>query len=299
MDLALQVALDGDLTEQALRGYYNLSDFRLLNGQPADSARLLERGLALARERGDRAWEREILAQTVNGHVFRGEWDEALAVVDALREAASDQASRVGTALVPLILASRGDVARLEKWAAPVAEPSEWHELALMETLGRAIALFTVGRHSECEPLATGAALELSRSNDSTKAIYSDVAIDMLVHYERFDELDALTPASDVRAPAGIAGQLARARGLSQLHRGDRLAAEQTLSAAVPALRAGASPMPLARGLVDLGTLLSDDGRLEEAQPLLREARSIFVGLRAEPWIERTDALLTPVATAQ
>ena len=56
MKLGLEVAVEHDLTEQTLRGYYNLADFTMLNGDPAESARLLSLGVALARERGDRAW---------------------------------------------------------------------------------------------------------------------------------------------------------------------------------------------------------------------------------------------------
>ncbi len=145
MELALQLAQEGELTEQALRAYYNLSDFRLLRGEPIEATRLLERGLALARERGDRTWERDILAQMSQRQVFSGEWDQALALIDALREGGEDEASRVASAFVPVILAARGEVARLEQWAAPRAQPSEWHDLALIEDLGRALALRTAG----------------------------------------------------------------------------------------------------------------------------------------------------------
>ena len=72
MELSLQVALDGDVTEQALRAYYNLSDQRLLRGAPEESGGLLARGLALARERGDRGWERDIQSQMTQGQIFRG-----------------------------------------------------------------------------------------------------------------------------------------------------------------------------------------------------------------------------------
>lgn len=107
-----------------------------------------------------------------------------------------------------------------------------------------------------------------------------------------------LTPALDVRLPKGISGQLARARGrLQELH-GDQ-AAEATLVDAVTKLRTGASPFPLARGLLDLGALMTERGRPQEAASLLQEAHSIFAGLRATPWVERTDALTAPVATAQ
>ena len=298
MELSLQVALDGDVTEQALRAYYNLSDQRLLEGAPEESGGLLARGLALARERGDRGWERDIQSQMTQGQIFRGEWDEAQALSESLRAGEHDEAARVAAAPMPLIFASRGEVGPLHQWAQPPAEPSEWAELALMETLGQTVALRAIGRPASCEPMVIGVALELAQVNNSTKALFLDEVIDMLLEYERFDELEALTPASDRRVPAGIAGPLERARGRLAHQRGDTLGAEAILTAGVAVLRAGKSPFPLARGLLDLGVVLAEGGRFADAEPLLLEARSIFVGLRAAPWIERTRALLAPAATA-
>ena len=298
MALALQVALDADITEQALRGYYNLADFRLLNGNPAESAALLERGLALARERGDRGWERDLLAQITQGQLFRGEWDEALAVGQALRDAADDEASRVAVALWPLILAARGEVEQLQPWAVAPAKPSEWHELALMELSGQAIALRALGRHEECQVLVTGAIPKLVRMNNSTKALFIGDVFDMLLEYDLIDLLQELSSAGDVRPPTAIGAQLSHAQGRLQIRNGQLLEAQETLTGAVTALRAGGTPFPLARALLELGTLLAECGRPADATPLLEEARSIFAGLRAAPWIERTERSLAPAGTA-
>jgi tetratricopeptide (TPR) repeat protein len=298
MQLGLQVALDADIPEQALRGYYNLADFRMLNGEPAEAAALLERGLALARERGDRAWERDILSQITQAQIFRGEWDEALAVGQSLQDAADDEATRVATAVWPLILAARGEVEQLEQWAIPPAKPSEWHELALMQTLGRATALHTLRRHEECKLLVTGAVPALERINNSTKALLIGEVFDMLLDYDLLDLLRTLTPASDIRAPIAIGAQFGHARGRLEARDGQTFEAEATLAAAVVALRSAGSPFPLARCLLDHGALLAESGHTTEAGPLLEEARSIFAALRATPWIERTERSLTPAGTA-
>ena len=136
MELGLSVAVGHDLAEQALRGYYNLSDYRMMTGDPAESARLMALGVALARERGDRAWERDLLGQVGQRQTFSGEWDEALALARTLAEAGHDEATRVALATTPLLLAARGELAELQQWCDPPAEPSEWHELALMESIG-------------------------------------------------------------------------------------------------------------------------------------------------------------------
>ncbi len=292
MELGLQVALESGITDQALRGYYNLSDLRLLSGRTAESSELLERGLALARERGDRSWERDMLAQINQGHVFRGRWDQAIANARTLQEGADDEAARVGTAPLSLIFAARGDAAALKPLAAAQSQPSEWHELALMETTGRAIALRALGERDLCEELAVRAAAELRHVNNSTKAIFADEVIDILLEFGRLEELEQLVPPSDVRVMAGVHGQLERGRAHLEWLRQGPAAAERTMSAAVDALRLSESPLALARGLLDHGRLLQQLGRPVEAEALLNESTGIFTALRAAPWLERAGALL-------
>ncbi len=297
MKLGLEVAVEHDLTEQTLRGYYNLADFTMLNGDPAESARLLSLGVALARERGDRAWERDLLAQTTQRQAFGGEWDEALAVGRTLQDALHDDASRVALTVTPLVNAARGELSELAEWTEPHAAQSEWPELALMETLGRAIALRALGRHEDAKPLVVGIVAEMARINNSTKALYVSDVVDVLFEYDRIDLVQTLTPAPDVRAPIGIGGQLERARALLQLRNGEPHG-EQTLVEAIKRMRAAGSPFPLARGLLDLGELMHKRDSPEEGAPMLHEARGIFVTLRATPWAERTERLLTPAAAA-
>ena len=166
-----------------------------------------------------------------------------------------------------------------------------------MEKLGRAIALRAVGNDDEAKPLVFGAVADLARINNSTKGLYASDVIDMLLEYGRVDLVQDLTPPRDVRVPVAIGGQLERARGLLELRHGEATA-ESTLREAVARLRLGRSPFPLARGLLDLGELMSKRERPQEAAPLLHEARGIFVTLRATPWAERTERLLTPAAAA-
>jgi hypothetical protein len=48
---------------------------------------------------------------------------------------------------------------------------------------------------------------------------------------------------------------------------------------------------------LELGEWLPGQDRLEEAEPLLAEARGVFEGLRARPWLERADRAI-PVAAS-
>ena len=49
-------------------------------------------------------------------------------------------------------------------------------------------------------------------------------------------------------------------------------------------------PFWLAVTLLEHGEWLTDQGRGNEAEPMLAEAKDLFEGLRAQPWIERTAA---------
>ena len=56
LELGLRVALDADLSDQALRAHYDLADDNAMMGRLDQAQVELEHGLALARERGNRAW---------------------------------------------------------------------------------------------------------------------------------------------------------------------------------------------------------------------------------------------------
>ena len=171
--LALQLGLEADLSDQALRGYNNLAYLRVEGGQPAKALELIDAGLALARERGDRTWERDLIAQRVALRTYRGEWDRALSEGDALREQGEDVAERAAWQTRPIILAARGEVRALEEWLARDLPDSESHEQAVDDAIARATALSAVGRKAEAATLARGAWTEVQ----ATGRAASDVAI--------------------------------------------------------------------------------------------------------------------------
>ena len=53
----LKLALEHDLTEQALRGYNNLADGPFQLDRFQEALDMAEPGLAVAQARGDRSWE--------------------------------------------------------------------------------------------------------------------------------------------------------------------------------------------------------------------------------------------------
>ena len=298
MSLGLQVALDADLTEQALRAYYNLADYLLATEAPSDAATMLDRGLALARQRGNRDFERELLAQSVEVHTFRGTWDEALALAETIAAGGEDTAARTAATFMPVILAARGEDAALKAWLAHRETPSEWHEQVLTETAAIATALHATGRLDEAAALLDPVAPQIAGFAGVSIASFLDDLLDILLELEQTALIDELSAQTDTYRIPIIKGQLVRCRGRFHAQRHELADAEFAFSQAIAMLRSTGNPYALARGLLDHGSILVELGRSGEAASALQEARSLFAELRATPWLERTERALAPLVVA-
>ena len=299
MSLGLQVALDADLSDQALRGYYNLADFQLATGSPTEAAALLDRGLQLARERGHRDWEVSLLAQSVGVEALRGNWDEALELTETVASGGYDEdVIEEARSRVPLIAAARGDIACVDRWLAQPRAPTEWREIELIGFCGEAVALRAMGRLEEAASLLEPALNDIARNATVSIAVYMCDVVDITLEAELVAQLEEFAAHLSKSRIALIGAQRLRCRGLLEAHRGGPAAAERTLSDAVSTFRTASDPYALARSLRDHGSILIELGRPGEATAALQEARSLFEGLRAEPWLERINALLAPLVPA-
>jgi tetratricopeptide (TPR) repeat protein len=296
LTLGLEVAVDADLTDQALRGYYNLGILRVIAGNIEKGLELIERGRALARERGIRTWERDLQAQLCGICVMLGRWDEALELAEHLRVGAADDSERIAWCWRPLIYAARGQRAELEAWLEQPRLGSEWQELALIEKLSRATALRATGNAQDALPLM----VEVADSFDTlTEAFYEygDELVDALLEAGRTDLLENHADPDAIHAWALTKrGPKLRARGAMHLQRGEVSAAERAFARGLEAFRVCGGAYARGRLLLDYGALVWDLGRAEEAMPLLEEARSVFADLGARPWLERVAAVLPPAA---
>jgi hypothetical protein len=93
-----------------------------------------------------------------------------------------------------------------------------------------------------------------------------------------------------------IRGQLFWFGGLLRLREDDPAGAVGALTRAVGLMRPVEHPLALARGLLDLGDCLALLGRLRDSAEALREARLLFQGLCATPWLARTERALDAFA---
>jgi class 3 adenylate cyclase/tetratricopeptide (TPR) repeat protein len=298
MALALAVSLDADLPEQALRAYYNMADFRCATGRLDEAVELIQRGLALARERGNRAWERDLLAQMVQLQIFTGAWDEALASIASLRAGGLDSSARQAAAFRPIVWAARGETAELQSFIDDPPPATEWHELAILETLGRMTALDATGRCHEAGELAEPTISAVAGRASASFAAYLPDLVEVLRNAGLGDASAMLPRDGAVRTAVLMTSVHEAMRGITEADAGDAERAEAELRAAVDHLRPLGTPFLLARCLHVLGALLASRGRRDEATTVLEEARSLFAGLRAEPWVARADALLRPVSAA-
>lgn len=125
---------------------------------------------------------------------------------------------------------------------------------------------------------------------------FRDEAVEVLVATGRVTEAAIEVARMTERAqragrPRGLA-MAARARGLVATANGDLPAAAAAMAEALTALAALDDPFELARVLQLSGTVARRAGRRTEAREQLDEARRLFAGLRAVPFVERVDAEL-------
>ena len=287
--LALEVALAADLPEAALRAYYNRAEFRCAMASIAEGVRDIESGLALARERGSRAWERDLLSQSVQIDVLRGEWEGALVAAQSLDVPGAEESHRLAVANLPVIFAARGELAALEAAIAAAPPPSEWSELRTLETLAQAVARSAKGQPAQAADLVTSVADELAHLSTVPVAVFLLDAVDILLVAGRRDVASRLT-GGDLPEPPLMAPLRLQAKAILHADAGAHIAAEEAFRVALSEQRKIESPFTLARCLHHLGALLRAGSDPDEGFELLREADELFERLGAAAWLERNRA---------
>jgi class 3 adenylate cyclase/tetratricopeptide (TPR) repeat protein len=294
---ALTRALELDLTLEAVRAFYNLADNLMAEGRFAEGHSLLEKGLEVARRRGDRLGERRLVAQGLTALVALGRWDEAIANAALLRQQI-DIWTAQAVVSIPTVLAARGDFdairTLLNDFAAggwPAVEVAAKISLATAHR-GNPDAISLISEARE-------AALALiPRGTSETPALVAEL----------FDSAFAVDDLGTVRTLLGVIGSLkpaellplldaeaTRARASLDAHIGDPEAADQHFRRAIGLFRELDTPFYLARAQLEYVELLI--GTERDPGSLLDEAIANFEALRAQPWLDRARAL-NPAVTA-
>jgi tetratricopeptide (TPR) repeat protein len=287
MSHALELAHEHDLPATVLRAGFNLSAIALNSDRLTDAVDEVERTLAFARARGDRASERSLLGQMLAPLVALGRWDEASATATALLSRPVDTDVMHVAAFMATVAAARGDEATLDRCLELATESRGSTHVDQRVDATNAHARLAIERGAVEE------ALELTRavidepvsgteSKEETYALAVEAAL-VLGHEAATDELigivDGLPPA---RATPLLRAGRARLAAERAHRAGDADAAGSLEQEAIELLRSvGARPL-LARALLERAQRRDDAAALAEA-------RSIYSALGASQWLSRID----------
>jgi class 3 adenylate cyclase/tetratricopeptide (TPR) repeat protein len=283
----LALALEHGLTEEASGSYFILSDASFHLDRYEDALAYQDEALTLIRKVGNRPYEWSILAERTYALFMTGRWDEALGLLDDLTE---EQARSGGMFLSLLsgpldIHVHRGDLAEAKKLYSLFSNLEGSSDVQERACFFGATAVLRGGENRHRDALAAGREVlagvqTLVISHQAVEqglvaALEAAVALDERAAAEELMENIASIPPG--RRPAFLDAHMQRFRG--------RLDADPVgLEAAAARFREIGIPFWRAVALLEHGELTGDERSLAEA-------REIFEGLRAAPWLERLVAL--------
>ena len=284
---ALVLAEEHELTEVALRARYNLAAISLARDRLGDAVSEVEAGLVLARERGDRRIERQLLAQELAPLVVLGRWDEAAPIGTTLTSGPDDREAIFAAAFVVQIADGRSDQDTLERCLSIAATRHDSADVDQVASAATVLARLALARGAPDEtlryarPILDGEAT----SPENIVEAYSlcvDAAL-ALGDEKMMAELEAIVSALPrARATPLLRAGAARLAAERAHLAGDTDRAQASEREAIDLLRAvGAQPM-LARALLDRS-------RRRDDPQALAEARAIYTALGATRWLERID----------
>jgi tetratricopeptide (TPR) repeat protein len=289
---ALDVALDHDKPSAALRAYYNLADTLGRADRYEEAAKAVRDGLAQARRIGNRWWELQLLGQPYPFFAL-GEWDEVLALSSELPEeewlnARGAYMGVLGCGAALQVQRGRLDDAdRIVKTFGPFAESADAQERAIYAS-ANARLLLTQGHAAEAltaaeEGFAGRESMGVNAEYVKESFVVAVEAAFELGQVEKVEELlgvvEGLPPGA---RPQFLLAQASRFRARLGSER-----AEDLFKGAAGLFRELAVPFYLTVTELEHAEWLSGQGRTEEAEALLTEAREIFERLEAAPWLAR------------
>jgi class 3 adenylate cyclase/tetratricopeptide (TPR) repeat protein len=298
---ALDVALEHDKPSAALRAYFNIADTLGQVDRYEDAAAAVREGLALARRVGNRYWEWLFLGQVYPLFAL-GEWDEGLAMISELPEDKWSEARQAFGAVLTVgvtMNCHRGRLTEAERIIelCAVMESSADVQERGSYGLGKANVLLASGRPADALEAAEsafqiGEVMGLAQEyvkQAFTVAVEAALALGDLGRAEAL--LGVVEPLPLGRRPQFLRAQCSRFR--ARLAR-DAAEVERHYKGASGLFRELAVPFYLAVTELEHGEWLVAQGRSDEAEALLAEAREIFEQLGAAPWLERLAKIGAP-----
>jgi tetratricopeptide (TPR) repeat protein len=301
---ALAIALDNDLVPEALRAYNNL--FVLLSSwdREEEAFALIPDALALARRRGDRFWEVQLITGLVEEGLARGEWEEALRHGAEVAPADQKQDSDLCVTMARIHL-ERGERDDARRQLSMIVDDVDTNDVQLrnLALWRRRLTAELESRYADAIAAIADCLLDSSDLMPAQSvadalrdaATYATLSGDHAAALEVGAKVDDLSAAIRSRA---VEAQLHRLRANAAAHGGDVEAAADAYAIALAHGRSLGFSIWLAPVLFDYGAWLHREGRVEEAAPLLAEARELFERMGAIVWLQRLDALAPAAATS-
>jgi class 3 adenylate cyclase/tetratricopeptide (TPR) repeat protein len=304
---ALTIAVEHDLVHAAGRAYFNLGFLLQVCDRYDEARRTMEDGVRFAARRGDQGSERLLQNALVGLYAITGEWNEAVDLRRSLEEDAEAHdlgyLMEIPIELVQLFIA-RGEREQAARAAdALAAEDDSDVQARIITLLTRALLESGDGHHGRAVEHAAEAHRLMLRSpfvaggaDALIVLVEASVALaDLGPAQAAIDELASRPPGERTQS---LDAHEARLRALVERARGETEHIDGRLRRAAALFREVGMPFWLAVTMLEHGEWLAAEGQGEEAEPLVREAREIFERLRAQPWLERADALAVGDAVA-
>jgi tetratricopeptide (TPR) repeat protein len=307
MKHSLELALEHDLTGSALRAYNNLGDLLDRRDRYEEAIETLRPALALARKAGYRMNEWRMLGELGYYLLRTGGWEEAMELAQEMPEERIMNAVSVANTLIEIAV-ERGDPAEARRILGLLSElegsadvQDRWGYASLSALTLRSERRFDQALAASDAGLKGleffGGGVSADAKIALSEGLESGLALGRFDHVEALlGRIDAIPPG---RRPPSMVAQAARYRARLAAARNEHGAVEQGFKTAQAVFREHGLTFFVAATELEHGEWLADQGRREEAEPLLEEAREIFERLAAAPWLERCDRLAsTRAATA-
>ncbi len=281
---ALSLARAHDLPAVELRAHYLLAAVALERDQLTEAVEEVNKGLVIARERGDRANERDLLSQAVPPLVELGRWDEALPVADGLLTE-TDICAIAAAAFAAQVASGRGLDDFLVRCRALAEGSLESEYVDARVCAGIVLARIALDRGEAREALDRAASvLEAAFTGGEFRSESYALCVDAAIELGDAGAMSRLVTFVDELPPA-IATPLLRGCRLRLVAEQAHLGGDDDAAVAAEddglAILEGAGARPLiARALVERARRRDDLAALERA-------REIYAELHATRWLEQ------------
>ncbi|MET0939586.1 MAG: adenylate/guanylate cyclase domain-containing protein [Gaiellaceae bacterium] len=284
---ALTIALEHDLTQETSVLYFTLSDRCFRQDRYADALGHLDEALAFAQKMGSRPHEWGIMAERTYPLCMLGRWDEALAASDEFTQEQIDSGGLLLSLLQSLVEVRlrQGDLESARQMFSMFSRLEESSDvqdrtcyLGARSAIRRAEGKLREALVDAEATIEAGRTLGVAQQAVKQAIVEGVEAALDLGESEKVEELLALVESVPPGSrPPYLDAHATRAR--ARLERDEAKYGE-----AASIFRRLSIPFWLAVTLLEKSELTGD----EES---LAEAREIFEGLKATPWLERAAAL--------